>query len=90
MWSGLLAGAAKLSYCRYVRILNLVRLFRKDLQPAEKLNGETTIENFNITRGVLGVTYFCNTILSSADERFVLLYIEARAAYTRYRKQTSC
>lgn len=77
------------SYCRYVRVTKVTGCVPEALRLVAKLGDETTSEDVSATRGVLVFTCLDRALLSSANERDVLLYIEDAEAHTRGQKQSA-
>lgn len=72
---------------RYVRATRPLRRVLETQRFVEKLNDEVGSKYVSATRGVLSFTHSDNKLLSRADDRDVLLYIEASGAQARGGKQ---
>lgn len=80
--------AVNSSYCRHVRVTNLMRRFPEALWLVGKIKDEAASGDSASAAGGMGATHPNNAMLSSAEELDVLLYIEAEAAHSRDQKQT--
>lgn len=77
-----------LSSCsRCVCVTTLMGRCWKALRLVGKLKDETACEKSSGSRDVLDVTHLSEAVLSSADEHYVLLYIEATAAHPKAQEQ---
>lgn len=70
-------------------VTDLVRRFRKELQPTEKLNKGVATENFIASVRAVGATHRDGAVFLSSNEQDVLLYFDAAAAFTKDQKQNA-